>query len=1588
MAKKLKSLNPIIGTGYKTLSTIKDGEDGNIENFPDTLPKIPRLSYKRLGVSGLEIGWEFEDKIYYTYELYGSTTKGFNASEENLIFQGLASSYFYEAKPGEKWYFKARAKNTHGRYTEFSSELVAYTIKLDNLGEYVEGGSINGALIENATINNAHIKDLHADKITAGVLDADRIGANSITANKIEANAITSEKIQANAITTGKLAANIIASSHIQSGTITSGHIQSDAIESDHIKSNSINSNHIQANTIQSEHIQTGAITAGSGIIAEGAIGSAQISSLDAAKIEAGTIDTSKVTIQGTNGHLKIKGNRLQVFNGTGSNAKERVSLGDVNGNGSVYGLRVRGADGTTILLDENGVKSEGITDGAITNDKISDDANIDGAKLNINSVVNKINEDGTETIQGTKIEVDGTTLNTKLSTITTKQTEDSERISQAQSQITANTNAIKLKVDEQTYTTDKKDMTSKLEKNTSEISAMKGQIALKVEQTDIENAKGEMEGVIDSKLDTAKAEIKVTTDAISQNVSNLSQTVSTKADGSTVTALSSKVGSLETSVNGISGKVSSLETTTTTLGNQVTDAKNTADSAVNKANSAQSTANTNKGNITSLQGEVSTIKSDVAELEVTTSGISQKVSSVESTTSSLTTKVNNAQSTADSKAKVFTTTPTTPYRVGDLWVQGTSGDMMRCKTARTSGSYTASDWEKASKYTDDTKANAVDNKVGTLQSDYNSTKSKVATLETNLDGITQRVSSTESTTSNLSSEINGVKGNVSNLTSRVSNAESKLTKDSLTTTIGNHYTTKTDVDGIVTSKGYQTQSQVQQTVDGLQVKVQQSGGYNLLRNSGFKKDSLHWGTQNYNSPTDGSIGYLNHTAEWGFPNANVKCCQIRLSNQTSKEYGIAQTFNTTIGKKYTISFYYAGHRVPKANMIIRGTTSNSGSWLTSKDFVPTSKSGGNASIDNWALFTHTFTATLNSHTLNIVINDANNDGYMWIAQPMIEEGELHNPYSPHPSEVYDGITSIDKDGITVTASNAKSKTNMSANGFKITKTDTNEDVFKVNSDGTLYMKGQITVTGGSVPTSNLSGTISSNQLNSSITSDINNAKNNASNALNTANSVNSTVNSNKNNWNNAYNRVNEWAYGAVTGTTNINGGMIATNTITADKIASRTITADRIAAGAITANEIKSGTITASMITSGTLDASKVNVTNLNAGNITSGTISGNRIASNSITADKIAVGAISVDKLSSNNENPIIKLFDNCSIDATEKYEQGKGNAIRIKWDSMNYMLQKSGGVDFYMEPREVGNAFGFQSDYGQHTNKYESRIITRDGTLCFRRTNNNDEHTSSLYFYTKKDNHGRKLLTSYDLTSSVTSESTTMPATAYGVKQAYDKAVSAYNLANTHTHDIINYNSTKVECFNGYIVFDAGSAYFRMDNGSNHGGAYKLYPIGAGCDLGSPYSNNTYRWRTVYSQSSLNTSDVKSKEDICYLDDNIARFGRNNTPFLDFIKNDFRPATYMYKAMREEEGHVDADRQIGFIANDIIDTEVGKTFLYNFGTEEETDIMFSPTGYTTVVARALQEEIKRREELEAKCVDLEERLIKLEKILESKL
>ena len=62
------------------------------------------------------------------------------------------------------------------------------------------------------------------------------------------------------------------------------------------------------------------------------------------------------------------------------------------------------------------------------------------------------------------------------------------------------------------------------------------------------------------------------------------------------------------------------------------------------------------------------------------------------------------AQDTADHKRRVFVDTPYVPYDVGDLWSQGDKGDLYRCKIAKTDKQkYSPNDWEKATKYTDDT---------------------------------------------------------------------------------------------------------------------------------------------------------------------------------------------------------------------------------------------------------------------------------------------------------------------------------------------------------------------------------------------------------------------------------------------------------------------------------------------------------------------------------------------------------------------------------------------------------------------------------------------------------------------------------------------------------------------------------------------------------------------------------------------------------------------------------------------------------------------------------------------------------------------
>ena len=167
--------------------------------------------------------------------------------------------------------------------------------------------------------------------------------------------------------------------------------------------------------------------------------------------------------------------------------------------------------------------------------------------------------------------------------------------------------------------------------------------------------------------------------------------------------------------------------------------------------------------------------------------------------------------------------------------------------------------------------------------------------------------------------------------------------------------------------------------------------------------------------------------------------------------------------------------------------------------------------------------------------------------------------------------------------------------------------------------------------------------------------------------------------------------------------------------------------------------------------------------------------------------------------------------------------------------------------------------------------------------------------------------------------------------------------------------------------------------------------IYP-GGNLQPGWDVGQGGARFYTVYCNNVNQSSDKNLKENIVYVDDNTSSFSKmkSKTPFKDFLVEDLKIATYRYKRenkLSEEElernpkgtdlEYREEDNQIGFIAQDVINTDIGSTFVYG----EEGSMNYSPSGFTTVVAKALQEEIKDRDN---QISNLENRINKLEEVI----
>jgi hypothetical protein len=135
-------------------------------------------------------------------------------------------------------------------------------------------------------------------------------------------------------------------------------------------------------------------------VLGEAQIKSAMIDSLDASKITALDINTTNVLVHSEDGKSQWKDNTIQISDSN----RVRVQIGkDANLDYNMYIWDKSG----NLMFDAIGLTDKGIQRQVIRDDMVKDNADIAASKLNIESLFNVINNDGSHTLNSTKIYVD-----------------------------------------------------------------------------------------------------------------------------------------------------------------------------------------------------------------------------------------------------------------------------------------------------------------------------------------------------------------------------------------------------------------------------------------------------------------------------------------------------------------------------------------------------------------------------------------------------------------------------------------------------------------------------------------------------------------------------------------------------------------------------------------------------------------------------------------------------------------------------------------------------------------------------------------------------------------------------------------------------------------------------------------------------------------------------------------------------------------------------------------------------------------------------------------------------------------------------
>lgn len=267
---------------------------------------------------------------------------------------------------------------------------IASSAASDVLAKYLNGtGTGGGASALIAGMSQDDILVL-ADKLAGlvdGVLDLTSLSASFATIGQLEAEHIFAGTIESD-LGTFK--------------TLTTDHFTANDASIGALNTDVANIGSLLAGNAGVGTLQTINLTADNTTIANALIKDAMIDNISATKITSGSINTNNVTITSTDGGILISGNTQQWTDGNGT---VRMQAGqDAQGD---FNFAVFGTDGQTLYFDETGIHADAVPNQLIVNRMVSDNANIDAAKIDIETLFDVINDDQTHTLNASKVWLD-----------------------------------------------------------------------------------------------------------------------------------------------------------------------------------------------------------------------------------------------------------------------------------------------------------------------------------------------------------------------------------------------------------------------------------------------------------------------------------------------------------------------------------------------------------------------------------------------------------------------------------------------------------------------------------------------------------------------------------------------------------------------------------------------------------------------------------------------------------------------------------------------------------------------------------------------------------------------------------------------------------------------------------------------------------------------------------------------------------------------------------------------------------------------------------------------------------------------------